>query len=83
VVEARGALNPERHMYEEIMVVVEAAPRKSDRRTEEAAHLEWQTGSMFSPPMNTASHRQCRVEPGDHPGRNNRAECDELYRDID
>lgn len=51
----RGALNAERHMYEEIMVVVEGrgtteiwTDGQKKRHT-----FEWQTGSMFSPPLNT------------------------------
>jgi mannose-6-phosphate isomerase-like protein (cupin superfamily) len=53
-----GALKPEKHMYEEIMVVVEGrgtteiwADGQSKPHT-----FEWQRGSMFSIPLNT-NHR--------------------------
>jgi quercetin dioxygenase-like cupin family protein len=60
-----GALNPEKHMYEEIFLVVEGRgstevwiegqPRK---------HVfEWQKGSMFSIPMN-ATHRIVNATSG-------------------
>ncbi len=57
-VPARGALNPEKHMYEEIFLVVEGRGstevwQDGDTRK----HMfEWQKGSMFSIPMN-AMHR--------------------------
>jgi mannose-6-phosphate isomerase-like protein (cupin superfamily) len=50
-----GALNPERHMYEEIMVVVEGRGTTEiwtdDQKKPHT--FEWQKGSMFSVPMNT------------------------------
>ena len=49
-----GALNPEKHMYEEIFLVVEGRGSTEvwlDGDTKK--HIfEWQTGSMFSIPMN-------------------------------
>ena len=51
----RGALNAERHMYEEIMVVVEGRGTTEiwvDGQKKRHS-FEWQTGSMFSPPLNT------------------------------
>ncbi|ODT23240.1 MAG: cupin [Kaistia sp. SCN 65-12] len=57
-VPAGGALNPEKHMYEEIYLVVEG--RGSTEvwlEGEGKKHVfEWQQGSMFSIPMN-AMHR--------------------------
>ncbi|MCA1407615.1 cupin domain-containing protein [Ensifer sp. IC3342] len=57
-VPAAGALNPEKHMYEEIYIVVEG--RGSTEvwlEGEGRKHVfEWQEGSMFSIPMN-AWHR--------------------------
>ena len=57
-VPARGALNPEKHMYEEVFLVVEG--RGSTEVWQEGdtkRHtFEWQKGSMFSIPMN-AMHR--------------------------
>ena len=49
-----GALNPERHMYEEIMVVVEGRGTTEiwtdDQKKPHS--FEWQRGSMFSVPLN-------------------------------
>src|ERR671938_1562415 len=50
-----GALNPERHMYEEIMVVVEGRGTTeiwTDGQPKPHT-FEWQRGSMFSVPLNT------------------------------
>ena len=49
-----GALNPERHMYEEIMVVVEGRGTTeiwTDGQSKPHT-FEWQKGSMFSVPLN-------------------------------
>ncbi len=57
-VPAAGALNPEKHMYEEIMVVVEGRGTTeiwTDGQTKPHT-FEWQRGSMFSIPLNT-NHR--------------------------
>ena len=53
-----GALNPERHMYEEIMVVVEGRGTTEIWTDGQAKPhtFEWQRGSMFSIPLNT-NHR--------------------------
>ena len=50
-----GALNAERHMYEEIMVVVEGrGTTEIWTDDEKKPHtFEWQRGSMFSIPLNT------------------------------
>src|SRR5204863_215061 len=57
VVEVPGAraLNPERHMYEEIMVVVEGrGTTEIWADDQKKAHsFEWQRGSMFAVPLNT------------------------------
>ena len=57
-VPAAGALNPEKHMYEEIMVVVEGRGTTEIWADGQAKPLtfEWQRGSMFSIPLNT-NHR--------------------------
>ena len=49
-----GALNPERHMYEEIMVVVEGrGTTEIWTDDQKKPHVfEWQQGSMFSIPLN-------------------------------
>ena len=61
----RGALNPEKHMYEEIYLVVEG--RGSTEvwlEGEGKKHVfEWQKGSMFSIPMN-AWHRIVNATSG-------------------
>ena len=60
-----GALNPEKHMYEEIFLVVEG--RGSTEVWQEGdtkKHVfEWQKGSMFSIPMN-AMHRIVNATSG-------------------
>ena len=50
-----GALNAERHMYEEIMVVVEGrGTTEIWTDDQKKAHsFEWQRGSMFAVPLNT------------------------------
>ena len=54
-VPAGGSLNPERHLYEELIYVLDGrgsteiwAEGSSQKQT-----FEWQAGSVFSPPMNT------------------------------
>jgi mannose-6-phosphate isomerase-like protein (cupin superfamily) len=57
-VPAAGALNVERHLYEEIFLVIEGRGSTevwNDGQTK-PAHFEWQRGSLFSVPMNT-QHR--------------------------
>ena len=53
-----GALNPEKHMYEEIFLVVEGRGSAEVWLDGESGRhvFEWQKGSMFSIPMN-AMHR--------------------------
>jgi mannose-6-phosphate isomerase-like protein (cupin superfamily) len=57
-VPAAGALSPEKHMYEEIMVVVEGRGTTEIWADGQAKphSFEWQRGSMFSIPLNT-NHR--------------------------
>ena len=54
-VPGRGALNAERHMYEEIFLVVEGRGTTEIWTDEQKKphSFEWQKGSMFSVPMNT------------------------------
>ena len=77
-----GALNPERHMYEEIMVVVEGrGTTEIWTDDQKKPHVfEWQQGSMFSVPLN-CWHRivNAVVEPGADSRRNDRAERDEHF----
>src|SRR5712672_3873521 len=60
-----GALNPERHMYEEIFLVVEGRGTTEVWQEGDAKRhvFEWQKGSMFSIPMN-AWHRLVTATPG-------------------
>ncbi len=54
-----GALNPEKHMYEEIMYVVEGRGTTEiwkDSNPGKKQVFEWQKSSLFSPPVNT-THR--------------------------
>jgi quercetin dioxygenase-like cupin family protein len=57
-VPARGALNPEKHMYEEVFLVVDGrGTTEVWQEGDTKRHtFEWQKGSMFSIPMN-AMHR--------------------------
>jgi quercetin dioxygenase-like cupin family protein len=60
-----GALNPEKHMYEEIFLVVEGRGTTEiwqDGDTEKHV-FEWQKGSMFSIPMN-ARYRLVNASSG-------------------
>src|SRR6266699_2205280 len=60
-----GALNPERHMYEEIFLVVEGRGTTEVWQEGDARRhvFEWQKGSMFSIPMN-AWHRLVNATSG-------------------
>jgi len=60
-----GALNPERHMYEEIFLVVEGRGTTEVWQEGDARKhvFEWQKGSMFSIPMN-AWHRLVNATSG-------------------
>lgn len=53
-VPARGALKPERHLYEELYLVVEGHGATEIRKEGSAKTqaFEWQPGSLFSPPAN-------------------------------
>ncbi|MBD3765046.1 MAG: hypothetical protein IE927_10000 [Rhodobacterales bacterium] len=65
---AAGALNPEKHLYEEIFYVLEG------RGTTEVwiedggtwHSFEWQKGSLFSIPVN-AVNRHAKLTPDRHP----------------
>src|SRR5205807_8433586 len=60
-----GALNPEKHMYEEIFLVVEGRGTTEVWQEGDAKRhvFEWQKGSMFSIPMN-AWHRLVNATSG-------------------
>jgi mannose-6-phosphate isomerase-like protein (cupin superfamily) len=60
-----GALNPEKHIYEEIFLVVEGrGTTEVWLEGESRKHVfEWQRGSMFSIPMN-ATHRLVNATSG-------------------
>src|SRR6266568_1293886 len=60
-----GTLNPEKHMYEEIFLVVEGRGTTEVWLEGDAKRhvFEWQKGSMFSIPMN-AWHRIVNATPG-------------------
>ena len=52
----RGALNAEKHMYEEVCYVVEGRGSTEvwrDGEPEKKQLFEWQKGSLFSPPLNS------------------------------
>jgi quercetin dioxygenase-like cupin family protein len=51
----RGALNPEKHMYEEMFYVVEGRGTTEiwTDNDEKKQIFEWQKSSLFSPPLNT------------------------------
>jgi quercetin dioxygenase-like cupin family protein len=52
----RGALNAEKHMYEEVCCVVEGRGSTEvwrDGEPEKKQLFEWQKGSLFSPPLNS------------------------------
>ena len=56
-VPAAGALNPEKHLYEEIFFVLEGRGSTEVWQEDGARHVfEWQKGSLFSIPVN-AMHR--------------------------
>lgn len=51
-----GSLNPEKHMYEEVMYVLEGRGSTEiwrDDKPEKKQFFEWQKGSVISPPLNT------------------------------
>jgi gentisate 1,2-dioxygenase len=49
-----GALEPQRHLFEEIFYVLEGrGATKVWQPGQEAAHFEWQPGSLFTIPLNT------------------------------
>ena len=81
-----GALNPEKHMYEEIYLVVEG--RGSTEvwlEGDNKRHIfEWQKGSLFSIPVN-AMHRIVNAElgAGAAPWRHHRAQSDESHQQPD
>jgi mannose-6-phosphate isomerase-like protein (cupin superfamily) len=85
-VPAAGALNPERHMYEEIMVIVEGRGTTEiwvDGQTKPHT-FEWQTGSMFSIPLN-CWHRivNASASPAKILVASSAPNVMNLYRDID
>jgi mannose-6-phosphate isomerase-like protein (cupin superfamily) len=51
----RGALNPERHLYEELYLVIQGsgATEVWKEGSKRKQIFEWQTGSLFSPPANS------------------------------
>jgi mannose-6-phosphate isomerase-like protein (cupin superfamily) len=75
-----GALNVEKHLYEEIYLVVEG--RGSTEvwlEGDNKRHVfEWQKGSLFSIPVN-AMHCQCQLGPGAAPCRHHCAQSDEPH----
>lgn len=51
-----GALNPEKHLYEEVIYILEgrgAAEVWLEGKEKERQVFEWAAGSLFSPPVNT------------------------------
>jgi quercetin dioxygenase-like cupin family protein len=51
-----GALNPEKHMYEEMYYVIEGRGSTEvwrDGKPEKKQMFEWQKGSLFTPPLNS------------------------------
>ena len=51
-----GALNPERHLYEELIYIVEgvgATEVWSSRSSQKRVQFEWQAGSLFAAPLNS------------------------------
>ncbi len=51
---AGGSLEPEKHMYEEVMYVLRGRGLTQVwRNDQEKRYFEWGTGSLFAPPLNT------------------------------
>jgi len=52
---AGGSLKPMRHLYEELILILEGrgATQFWNEKTNQVIVLEWQAGSIFSPPLNT------------------------------
>ena len=51
-----GALNPERHLYEELIYILEGVGSTevwSNRGAQKKVHFEWQAGSLFAVPLNS------------------------------
>lgn len=64
-IEPGGALKPERHMYEEVLLILSGQGRAEIRQQgRETQTIEWQAGTLFSPPLN-AWH--CLVNRGKEP----------------
>ena len=82
-VPARGALNPEQHLYEEIFYVVEGrGSTEVWHEGDKKRHMfEWQQGSLFSIPLN-AMHRivNATSSPGAAARRHDRAQRDEPHQ---
>ena len=64
-VPSRGALNPEKHMYDEFFLVIEGRGTTEVWREGEAKHhvFEWQPGTLFTVPIN-AWHRLVNATSG-------------------
>ena len=71
----RGALNPERHLYEKVVFVVEGRGScEVWREGQKKQTFEWQKGSLFTIPLN-AHHRLVNAS-------NSRKNCGAFWADV-
>jgi hypothetical protein len=76
-----GALNPEKHLYEEQYLVVEGRGRSVGRRQPEETHLRMaERFDLRHTDERHPPHRQCDFKPSSPARRHDGAECHEQFR---